>query len=52
MVFTSFFSSAYTHRIGRTGRAGKSGVAVTFLTQADSEVFYDLKQMLIDSTVS
>ena len=22
----------YTHRIGRTGRAGKSGYAVTFLT--------------------
>ena len=24
----------YTHRIGRTGRAGKSGYAVTFLTQS------------------
>ena len=23
---------AYTHRIGRTGRAGKKGTAVTFLT--------------------
>ena len=23
---------AYTHRIGRTGRAGKKGVASTFLT--------------------
>ena len=23
----------YTHRIGRTGRAGKKGVAITFLTQ-------------------
>ena len=22
----------YTHRIGRTGRAGKKGVAITFLT--------------------
>ncbi|XP_066924939.1 probable ATP-dependent RNA helicase DDX23 [Clytia hemisphaerica] len=43
---------SYTHRIGRTGRAGKSGVAVSFLTQADSEVFYDLKQMLIDSALS
>lgn len=42
----------YTHRIGRTGRAGKSGVAVSFLTQEDSEVFYDLKQMLINSSVS
>ncbi|KAG6712308.1 hypothetical protein I3842_05G097300 [Carya illinoinensis] len=39
----------YTHRIGRTGRAGKTGVATTFLTLHDSDVFYDLKQMLIQS---
>ncbi|KAK1373392.1 DEAD-box ATP-dependent RNA helicase 21 [Heracleum sosnowskyi] len=39
----------YTHRIGRTGRAGKTGVATTFLTLHDTEVFYDLKQMLIQS---
>lgn len=43
---------SYTHRIGRTGRAGKSGIAVTFLTQDNSEVFYDLKQMLMNSSVS
>lgn len=42
----------YTHRIGRTGRAGKTGVAITFLTEADKEVFYDLKQALIESPVS
>merc|ERR1712150_387030 len=41
---------SYTHRIGRTGRAGKSGISVTFLTQENSEVFYDLKQMLLSST--
>ncbi|KAF3639309.1 putative ATP-dependent RNA helicase DDX23 [Capsicum annuum] len=40
---------AYTHRIGRTGRAGKTGVATTFLTMQDTEVFYDLKQMLTQS---
>ena len=28
----------YTHRIGRTGRAGRTGVAVTFLTMHDTEV--------------
>lgn len=39
----------YTHRIGRTGRAGKTGVATTFLTHHDSDVFYDLKQMLTQS---
>jgi ATP-dependent RNA helicase DDX23/PRP28 len=42
----------YTHRIGRTGRAGKSGTAISFLTQEDSGIFYDLKQLLIDSPVS
>jgi len=35
----------YTHRIGRTGRAGKTGIAVTFLTKDDSGTFYDLKQV-------
>ncbi|CAK9201244.1 unnamed protein product [Sphagnum troendelagicum] len=39
----------YTHRIGRTGRAGKTGVATTFLTLFDSDVFYDLKQILVQS---
>ncbi|EDQ86493.1 uncharacterized protein MONBRDRAFT_10827 [Monosiga brevicollis MX1] len=39
----------YTHRIGRTGRAGSSGVAVTFLTEEDSKVFWDLKEMLKSS---
>jgi len=37
----------YTHRIGRTGRAGKTGVAVSFLTKDDSAVFYDLKQVCV-----
>ncbi|EIE24677.1 P-loop containing nucleoside triphosphate hydrolase protein [Coccomyxa subellipsoidea C-169] len=39
----------YTHRIGRTGRAGKTGYAVTFLTMSDTEVFYDLKRLLEES---
>jgi ATP-dependent RNA helicase DDX23/PRP28 len=36
----------YVHRIGRTGRAGKQGVAITFLGNEDEEVMYDLKQGL------
>jgi ATP-dependent RNA helicase DDX23/PRP28 len=44
--------SDYTHRIGRTGRAGKKGAAISFLTKDDSPVFYDLKQVLLDSPVS
>ncbi|CBF85264.1 mRNA splicing protein PRP28 [Aspergillus nidulans FGSC A4] len=43
---------SYTHRIGRTGRAGKSGVAITFLGNEDADVMYDLKQMLIKSPIS
>nr|GEY44639.1 DEAD-box ATP-dependent RNA helicase 21 [Tanacetum cinerariifolium] len=42
----------YTHRIGRTGRAGKTGTATTFLTLQDSDVFYDLKQMLTQNQCS
>ena len=42
----------YTHRIGRTGRAGKSGVAVTFLGNEDADVMYDLRQMLTKSAIS
>lgn len=33
---------SYTHRIGRTGRAGKSGVAITFLGNEDADVMYVL----------
>ncbi|KAL7927712.1 pre-mRNA-splicing ATP-dependent RNA helicase PRP28 [Trichoderma austrokoningii] len=43
---------SYTHRIGRTGRAGKSGVAITFLGNEDSDVLYDLKQILSKSSIS
>lgn len=42
----------YTHRIGRTGRAGKTGIAISFLTKDDSAVFYDLKQCILSSPVS
>ncbi|CAH8459903.1 unnamed protein product [Heterobilharzia americana] len=42
----------YVHRIGRTGRAGKSGIAITLLTKEDSPVYYDLKQLLVQSPVS
>lgn len=31
---------SYTHRVGRTGRAGKSGVAITFLGNEDVDVMF------------
>ncbi|CAE6433747.1 unnamed protein product [Rhizoctonia solani] len=43
---------AYVHRIGRTGRAGKTGVSITFLTNDDDEVMYDLKQEISKSPIS
>lgn len=43
---------AYIHRIGRTGRAGKRGIAFTFLESSDEEFFYDLKQELSRSPIS
>jgi ATP-dependent RNA helicase DDX23/PRP28 len=39
----------YTHRIGRTGRAGKTGIAITFLTDNDVDIMYDLKNYLIST---
>ncbi len=42
----------YTHRVGRTGRAGKSGIAITFLGPEDNDVLYDLRQMIAKSAIS
>jgi hypothetical protein len=41
----------YQHRIGRTGRAGKTGIATSFLTEADTQIFFDLKNMLTASNM-
>lgn len=43
----------YTHRIGRTGRAGRKGTAITFWNEdTDREVLYDLRKMISKSHVS
>lgn len=39
----------YTHRIGRTGRAGRQGLATSLVTADDAEIFYDLNQFLSKS---
>ena len=40
----------YVHRIGRTGRCGKTGVATTFINKAvDESALLDLKHLLIEA---
>ena len=40
----------YVHRIGRTGRCGKTGIATTFINKhSPEEVLLDLKYLLIEA---
>ncbi|KXN66013.1 P-loop containing nucleoside triphosphate hydrolase protein [Conidiobolus coronatus NRRL 28638] len=40
----------YVHRIGRTGRSGKTGIATTFINNSASEhILLDLKHLLIEA---
>jgi superfamily II DNA/RNA helicase len=34
----------YIHRIGRSGRFGRKGVAINFVTNEDSRVLRDIEQ--------
>jgi ATP-dependent RNA helicase DeaD len=36
-------AEVFTHRVGRTGRAGKSGVAITFVGEWDFDAFDELR---------
>ncbi len=42
----------YTHRVGRTGRAGVKGTAISFLTAEDVDIYYDLRVLLQKSAHS
>jgi ATP-dependent RNA helicase DDX41 len=47
---TNYLLNTSVHRIGRTGRNGKTGVATTFINKNNSEsILRDLKQLLIES---
>ena len=40
----------YVHRIGRTGRCGKTGVATTFINKScDETILLDLKHLLLEA---
>jgi len=39
-------ADAYTHRIGRTGRAAKTGDAFTFITREDSDMVRSIERVL------
>ncbi|KAK3751354.1 hypothetical protein QZH41_009312, partial [Actinostola sp. cb2023] len=40
----------YVHRIGRTGRCGKTGIATTFINKScDESVLLDLKHLLLEA---
>src|SRR6187399_3643012 len=41
-----FNAEDYVHRIGRTGRAGASGLAVTLVTREDARLVADLEKLL------
>ena len=41
-----FNAEDYVHRIGRTGRAGASGVAISFVSQSDQRLVVDLEKLL------
>ena len=36
----------YIHRIGRTGRAGQKGIAITFITEADTEFQQQVEELM------
>ncbi|XP_031352662.1 probable ATP-dependent RNA helicase DDX47 [Photinus pyralis] len=39
-------SKDYIHRVGRTARAGRSGVAITFVTQYDVELYQRIEHLI------
>ena len=41
-----FNAEDYVHRIGRTGRAGASGLAVSFVTKSDARLVADIEKLI------
>ena len=41
-----FNAEDYVHRIGRTGRAGATGIAVSFATHSDTRLVHDIEKLI------
>ena len=41
-----FLAEDYVHRIGRTGRAGKSGTAISFVSREEERTLYDIEKLI------
>ena len=41
-----FNAEDYVHRIGRTGRAGASGIAITMVTKSDARLVADIEKLI------
>ena len=39
----------YVHRIGRTGRCGKTGTAISFVNEKNKNILRDLKDMMSEA---
>jgi ATP-dependent RNA helicase RhlE len=39
-------SESYVHRIGRTGRAGRDGIAIAFCDETETEFLVDIEQLI------
>ena len=48
----TFILLDYIHRVGRTGRAGSSGTAISFVTDDSTDMYFDLRVILQRSSKS
>ena len=39
----------YVHRIGRTGRAGATGISISFFTEKHSKLASELRKILVEA---
>ncbi len=43
---SAFLAEDYVHRIGRTGRAGKTGVAISFVSREEERTLADIEKLI------